>query len=239
MTETASAPPPSDLDLAGTIRPGLDILANEIVIALKKRTRFPVNRAIYVPGLVQGDNSVSLLEHTLASVEQIHAGLGRYAFATQDAFTDISVVTPVMEREVPVTGIRDISVPVGPKVTAFYLSWIERACPPGDQTDNYGETVTADVGALMAILERVNLGRPVAESKFLDLSAEFKACNGSRECMRSLLVRKDREQVVLDLAAQLAKRYEMPEDSVVPVFEFMIETTVDVELDYLAERVNL
>ena len=39
-----------DLDLVRSIRPGLDILANEIVIALKKRTRFAHNPEVYVPG---------------------------------------------------------------------------------------------------------------------------------------------------------------------------------------------
>ena len=41
-----------DLDLQGTIRPGLDILANEIVIGLKKRSRFKANAAVYRKGLV-------------------------------------------------------------------------------------------------------------------------------------------------------------------------------------------
>lgn len=230
------SPLPQDLDLAGTIRPGLDLLANEIVIALKKRSRFCVNRPIYRAGLVQDDPTVSLLDHTLAATEKVHAGLGRYTFATQDAFSDVAGVRPVILREPPVAGVHSIHVPVGPRLIAFYCDWIEAACPDGDDDSTYGETVTSDVVALMAMLERVNLGKPVAESKLLAMPEAFHERAGDREAMRELLIRRDREQDVLNLGARLAERYELPADQVVPVFEFMIATTVDIELDYLAKR---
>jgi chorismate mutase len=91
----------------------------------------------------------------------------------------------------------------------------------------------------MAILERVNVGRSVTESKYLELTAEFHACAGDREGMRNLLVRRDRERVVIELATRLADRYELPADAVVPVFEFMISVTVDIELDYLQARIEV
>ncbi len=234
----ATASVPDDLDLDRTIRPGLDILANEIVIALKKRTRFCRNLPVYATGLVNQDAAISLLDHTLGAVEQVHAGLGRYTFATQDAFTEVSHVTPVIKRVPPPTGLRNIAVSVGPRVQAFYLDWVGRVCPPGDEPNTYGETVTADAAALMAILERVNLGRSVAESKYLELTEEFHHCAGDREGMRALLVRRDRERAVIELATRLAERYELPTDTVIPVFEFMIGVTVDIELDYLAARVD-
>lgn len=230
---------PDHLDLDRAIRPTLDILANEIVIALKKRTRFCRNAPVYAPGLVNGNPSISLLDHTLGAVEQVHAGLGRYTFATQDAFTKVSHVTPVIKRDPPPSGLRDIVVPVGPRVQSFYLDWVSTVCPEGDSPHTYGETVTADAAALMAILERVNVGRSVAESKYLELTAEFHACAGDREGMRNLLVRRDRERVVIELATRLADRYELPADAVVPVFEFMISVTVDIELDYLQARIEV
>ena len=55
----------AELDLAGTIRPGLDILANEIVIALKKRTRFLHNAPVYANGLIAGNPDISLLQYCL------------------------------------------------------------------------------------------------------------------------------------------------------------------------------
>lgn len=238
MSDNARTVIPHDLDLAGTIRPGLDILANEIVIALKKRTRFSVNAPIYEPGLVRGVTGVSLLDHTLAAVESVHAGLGRYTFATQDAYSDVSGVKPVIVRDAPQGGVHHIDVTVGPRIIAFYRQWIDMACPAGDLALTYGETVTSDVVALMAILERVNLGKPVAESKLLELPEQFRERAGDRQGMRELLVRRDREREVLRIAAELADRYELPADAVVPVFEFMIDTTIDIELDYLEVRLG-
>ena len=161
---SVSAPHP-DLDLKGRIRPGLDILANEIVIALKKRTRFARNAPIYRPGLVRSDRSISLLEYELGRIERCHAELGRYTFAEQDAFTDVSTVQPVIDRDAPASPIRTMASSVGERIAAFYREWIVKTCRVSDDTVTYGETVTADVGALLAIMERVNLGKLVAEAK--------------------------------------------------------------------------
>lgn len=227
-----------DLDLAGTIRPGLDILANEIVIALKKRTRFPQNLPIYEVGLVMGDSGHSLLEHSLGSIERSHAELGRYTFATQEAFTDVSGVVPIIKREPPRSPIRSMTTRVGPRLLDFYRGWVADACPAGDDSSTYGETVTADVAALLNIMERVNLGKPVAESKFRDHRDVMIASGGDRDTLLKYIVRADREQAVLQMADRLANRYELPAGSVRAVFAFMIETTVDIEIDYLRQRIS-
>ena len=226
-----------DLDLANTIRPGLDILANEIVIALKKRTRFAANRAVYEPGLVRGDASLSLLEYSLGEVERQHATLGRYTFAAQDAFTDVSAIEPVILREPPSSPVRPMPSRVGGRIVGFYRGWVERHCPPGETPASYGETVTADVTALLAIMERVNLGKPVAESKFRDHEAAIRASEGDRETLLGYIVRRDREATVLAMAERLAERYELAREAVREAFEFMIETTVDIEVEYLRRRI--
>ena len=227
-----------DLDLAGTIRPGLDILANEIVIALKKRTRFAVNASVYVPGLVHGDDAPSLLDYSLGAVERQHAALGRYTFAAQDAFTDVADVVPVIRREPPASPVRAMPSRVGPRLLAFSnRDWIEAACRPGEEPATYGETVTADVAALLAIMERVNLGKPVAEAKFREHEAALRASAGKRDAILPLIVHADRETAVLALSERLAERYELPSADVRRVFEFMIATTIDIEVDYLRRRI--
>lgn len=232
-----SAPHP-DLDLEGTIRPGLDILANEIVIALKKRTRFARNAPVYEPGLVRGDTSISLLVYELRRVEGCHAELGRYTFAAQDAFTDVSTIEPIIDRESPPSPIRMLASGVGDRILAYYLEWIERACPPGVDSSTFGETVTADVGALLAIMERVNLGKLVAESKLVEMPERFIETGGDREAMLELIVRRDREAKVFQLARRLADHYELAPEHATSVFEFMIETTIDIEIDYLRARIE-
>lgn len=231
-----SAPHP-DLDLVGTIRPGLDILANEIVIAMKKRTRFPHNDAVRAPGLVLSDPSISLLHHVLRRVESCHAELGRYTFATQDSFTDIADVATIIDRSPPSSPLQKMHSGVGERIIAFYSQWIQRACPHGSNSNNYGETVTSDVNALLAIMERVSLGKSVAEAKFLERTNEFIETRGDRDALLTFIVRKDRETQVIELARKLAEHYDMPPEHVISVFEFMIKTTIDIEIDYLQKRI--
>ncbi len=227
-----------DLDLNKTIRPGLDILANEIVIGLKKRTRFKVNKAVYQPGLVIDNPTISLLDYELAKIEQCHAELGRYAFATQDAFSDVSQIGNAINRQAPTSPVKKMASGVGPRLIDFYRDWIQRACPDGEDTNTFGETVTADVSALLAIMERVNLGKLVAESKFTEMPEAFIATKGDREGMLELIVRKDREGKVIELAEALASHYDLDKQHAIDVFKFMIEVTVDIEVDYLRMRLQ-
>lgn len=227
-----------DLDLQNTIRPGLDILANEIVIGLKKRTRFAVNKAVYQPGLVISDATVSLLDYELAKVEQCHAELGRYHFATQESYSDIGDTKNVIHRNTPDSPVHKMDTGVGPRLISFYIDWVNRACPDGENSNTYGETVTADVTALLAMLERVNLGKTVAESKLTEIPDQFIATGGDRDAMLELIVRKDREDKVIELAEALANHYELQPQFAVEVFKFMIDVTVDIEVDYLRMRLG-
>ena len=227
-----------DLDLQGTIRPGLDILANEIVIGLKKRQRYVSNPKIYQAGLVVPHPEQSLLIYELSRIEQCHAELGRYAFAAQDAYTDVSQVDSILDRKAPESPVRDMASGVGQRIIEFYKGWIEDYCDNSDSPETYGQTVTADVDVLLAIMERVNLGKQVAESKFVELTDDFIATGGDREGMLKLIVRKDREQKVIELSRNLANHYELTEAAAVDVFEFMIDVTVDIEVDYLRMRIN-
>ena len=225
-----------DLDLNQSIRPGLDILANEIVIALKKRTRFPANLSIYSPGLVTNYPDKSLLEYELAKVEQMHAELGRYAFASQESFSDVSAVAPIIKRKPQHSPIATMRSGMGPRVMEFYLGWVERACTKGEDESSYGETVTADVNALLCILERINLGKFVAESKMSEAPEAFRTTEGTRQGILALIVKKEREGQVLKLATRLADHYDLPAQQVIEVFEWMIEATIDIEIDYVRMR---
>ncbi len=227
-----------DLDLQATIRPGLDILANEIIIALKKRSRFSCNQRVYEPGLVIGQPDLSLLQYELAQIERCHAELGRYSFAAQESYSDVKSVSRIIAREAPDSPVHEMESGVGERIIDFYCQWLQRACAPGETETTYGETVTADVVALLAIMERVNLGKLVAESKFLEMPDAFRETAGDRDGMLKYIVRKDREVKVLELAENLARHYELEPARAVEVFEFMIDVTVDIEVDYLRMRIS-
>lgn len=230
--------PHPHLDLAGKIRPGLDILANEIVIALKKRSRFPSNGPVYKPGLILSQPSVSLLDHVLNNIETCHAELGRYTFAAQEAFTAVENTLPIIHRTPPESPLHPMASGVGTHIIDFYQQWILQACDPGEDTDSFGETVTSDVNALLAIMERVNLGKPVAEAKFRENPEAFIDTGGDKDGLLDLLVKKDREAQVLELATNLAQRYDLPAEHAIDTFNFMIKTTIDIEIDYLRMRIG-
>lgn len=227
-----------DLDLQNSIRPGLDILANEIVIALKKRMRFYLNPEIYQAGLVKGRPDTSLLHYELERIEQAHAELGRFKYADQEPFTDVDHIEPIIVRRTPQSPIQPMRSGIGERIIAFYRQWLASACKAGSDADSYGETVTSDVNALLAIMERINLGKYVAESKFSDAQDKFRAAGGEREATLELIVRKDREGQVFDLARTLARNYALNEEHSLTVFEFMVEVTKDVEVDYIRQRLQ-
>jgi monofunctional chorismate mutase len=228
-----------DLDLQNSIRPGLDILANEIIISLKKRTRFAKNAEVYAAGLVDGEPDTSLLQYELARVEQVHAELGRFKFADQEPYTSIDDIESIILRSTPASPIEPMRSGVGGRIVEFYGNWIRTACADGSNQDTFGETVTADVSALLAIMERINLGKYVAESKFADAPEKFLEAAGEREATLELIVRRNREGQVFELARNLARHYDFDEDQAVAVFEFMVEVTKDVEVDYIRQRLGL
>ena len=226
------------LDLARALRPGLDLLANEILIALKKRSRLPHNPEVYEPGLVRAAPGATLLDHVLGRVERLHAELGRYTFASQESFTKVSEVVPVVLRAPPPKPVAPMQSGAGTKLRSFYLGWVKRGCRAGSDPNTYGETVTADVEALLCMLERVNLGKFVAESKFGELGDRLRDAGDDPEAIRSLLVHEGRESQVHDLARRLAAHYEFDTGQALEIFRWMIETTTDVEVAYVRMRIR-
>jgi chorismate mutase len=227
-----------NLDLDGSIRPGLDILANEIVIALKKRTRFKQNLEIYEPGLVIGKPQISLLDYELNRQECCHAELGRYMYASQEALTDVSGTRLIIKRDTPENQVIPFSARQRPRIMSRYLQWIKAGCDEGSDSDTWGESVTADVAALLNICERINLGKYVAEFKYLENPEPFQNTNGRENALRELIVKKEREEAVLEMARKLAAHYEFDSGQAENWFRWMIECTVELEIDYLRERLK-
>jgi chorismate mutase len=227
------------LDLQHSIRPGLDILANEIIIALKKRTRFACNTEVYAPGLVYGLPGRSLLRYELGRIERAHAELGRFTYADQEPYTNVEDVPLVIARDSPPSPIRQMRSHVGDRIIEFYTNWVEVGCTPGSDPNTFGEAVTADVTALLAIMERINLGKYVAESKYLAAPEPFHAAGYDRDAILDLILVKSREGQVFELAARLAEHYDFDRDQAVQLFEFMVTVTKDVEVDYIRQRLGL
>ncbi|MFW6303086.1 MAG: chorismate mutase [Candidatus Sumerlaeota bacterium] len=226
------------LDLQGRLRPGLDILAHEIIIALKKRTRYPRNLEIYNPGLVRHHPNTSLLEFELHRMEELHAELGRYTYAAQEPFSHLDDdIECIIERKAPEEPTRNYDLGMGPKIIEFYLEWMQEACESGSDSNTFGETVTADVTALIYIGERVNMGKSVAEFKYYQDPEKFHATHGDPDQLAALIVNREREEDVLSLAWELGEHYYCNPDRIRAFFRKMIDTTVELEVLYLQKRI--
>jgi len=225
------------LDLRSKLRPGLDLLANEVIIALKKRTRFQINPEIYRPGLVVGHPDIPLLDFELARTERFHAELGRYAYTRYDSFSDVGDVPLVIKRPPPQSPAHNYPTQMGPEIRAHYVDWVRANCEPGSDSDTWGESVSADVAVLMSLAERITLGKSVAEFKFQQDPASYCRTTGDPDQIRNLLVNSQRESEVIELARHLARIYEFDEDQAAAIFAWIIRTTIIVEISYLQLRI--
>jgi chorismate mutase len=227
------------LDLEGNLRPGLDLLTHEIVISLKKRSRYRQNPEIYMPGLVLERQDISLLDYELYRLEEVHAELGRFTYADQESFTDQRGTKLVIKRQAPESPVLPVRSNLGEKVKARYLEWVCEYCPAGSDSDTYGETVTADVAALMNLFERITLGKYVAESKFEKGPERFIQTGGDSDKIKELIVHPEREARVLDTAAEVARRYEFDPEQARQIYRWVIQLTVENQVRYLRRRMDL
>lgn len=224
-------------DLERELRPRLEILGNEIIISLKKRSRYRQNLEIYQPGLALDHENLSLLEYELGRMEQIHAELGRYTYADQEAFTDVSGAGLVIKRPAPPCPIHNFPTGLGPEIIQYYIQWVKDFCKPGTDSDTFGETVTADVAALLNIYERITLGKYVAEKKYLMNPEGFQNAPDA-SAIESLLVDKGREERVIEAAMRLAEHHQFDAGQARSVFGWLIRMTVRVEVQYILKRVQ-
>jgi len=227
----------NELDLEKELRPKLEILGNEIIISLKKRLRYKQNLEIYSPGLVVDHPKLSLLEYELGRVEEIHAELGRYTYADQEAFTDVNAANLIIKRPAPPCPIFNFPTGLGPEIVRFYIQWAMDFCKPGADSDTYGETVTADAVSLLNIYERITLGKYVAEKKYQMNTEGFRAADGAPGIER-LLVDSEREAQVIEKAAQLAGHHEFDAGQARHVFGWLIRMTLRVEVQYIIKRLR-
>ena len=91
----------------------------------------------------------------------------------------------------------------------------------------------------MSILQRVNLGKYVAEIKFTESPESFAQPKGSAMASSELIVRRDREAEVEALAVRLGEHYDFDPQEAHNLFRWMIDITVDIEVDYIRMRLGL
>jgi chorismate mutase len=231
-----------DLTQLGELRIKLDQMAERIISRVKDRSRFPQNPAVYEKDAVEvkGRKGVSFLEFALEGLENYHASLGRFDYPDQTPLV-IRKFSSKAGREVPEAGlgIAKVGISVKEDIFSFYLRFIKKLCPSGEDKTTFGETAYCDADLLELLNERINLGRFVAESKLKsDRSIASAAAGGDRGALVAKLRNAAREEEVVAKAKEAAARYGLDGELVGELFKWIVEETIKVEAEYLQKKLT-
>jgi chorismate mutase len=104
--------------------------------------------------------------------------------------------------------------------------------------DSYGETVYVDADLLELLHERIGMGRIVAAIKVVG-SPDILDVAQDRQKLSDILKDPEREETVIKDAVETGKtRYELDPDTVGFVFRWIIDQTLDLEVEYLQRLVT-
>jgi len=218
----------------GELRVRLDQMTERIVSRLKDRSRFMLNEAVYIPGAVEiaGRSGISFLEFSLEGLEAYHASLGRFHYPDQHPVSGASLPASPVTRVSSRPGLQERTISIRENLLAFYRSVLPALCPPGDDPNNYGETVYVDADLLQLLHERINVGRYVAEAK-LHSDPRVAASRHDADQLAATLRDERREAALIQVVRATAQRYDLDPDIVERIFRWIIDETLRVEVVYL------
>ncbi len=220
------------------LRIKLDQHAEKIVSKLKDRSRLPVNKSIYVSGAIPIANypKISFLKYTLIQKEKYFSSLGRYNYQDQSPLMNV-VLDSTVKREVKAHDLMAIKFNIKAELIKNYQAIVKELCSVNEDAATFGETADCDAELLELINERILLGKFVAESK---IQSNLKVLEAKTEKeLRSILENKEREKEVIEKVKKIAERYEVNQEIVGRLFEWIIEKTLDFEIKYVEQKMKL
>lgn len=232
------------LDLS-RLRGDLDTLRDSIVFVLIRRSRYPLNEKVYIPGGVHIPGfRGTLLDYLLISREKTDGSAGRWNDEReQPFFRESATVSRRVERDPPPSTLPIKLINRNDQIKDDYISMVRTLCNPGDQRNEYGTVALLDIEALQNISLRVHYGRFIAESKITDngergIQLRALAREGKWKEVREALRDLPRETKVLSDVLDRASTFGARDPK--PIVEFFSETiiplTIDVEVEYLRKR---
>ena len=220
------------IDLVNDIRPKLDELAEEIIISLKRRSRFLLNEPVYRQEFKK--TGKTWFEYRLFKDQDTDSEFGRYVFDDQHPmlFSRDELAEPA-ERKPSENEVVPVDIDMGDKIVAFYREILPQICQVGYNNDTYGETVLQDSLNIRTLYERVcGIGPYVAQSKIQDDPSLLDIVDELE--LREKLVYPDREEFVMAKGVALAEKYGLPNPEVGRwIFRRIIDLTLDVEVAYI------
>ena len=237
------------LSLKKDIRPRLDEMAEEIIIGLKKRSRFLLNKPVYeerfpidpkelqeYPALSrQFPNGMTRFEDRLwrdQSTDSIHR---RFLYDNQHPvlFSRDQLPEARYDGGLRKNEVAPVDINMGDKILEFYHEILPQICQPGQDSDTYGEAVLEDSLNIRKLYERIcGLGPYVAQAKIQDDPSLLEITDET--VLRDKLTDPKRERDVMAKGLRLARKYKLPNPSVAKdIFRQIIDLTLDVEVAYI------
>jgi monofunctional chorismate mutase len=218
-------------------RQELTKLTDRILIRLHDRSAFALNRAVYEVDGVQITErpGMSLLEYALEGMESYHAGLGRFVFPDQYAMFRYSIPSTQVVRSPKGPFLPRVEINLKDRLMDFYRAEVlPRICATEeDEADSYGETVYVDADLLELLHERIGKGRMVAAIKVV-ANPDIWDVAHDRITLSDALKDPAREEIVINDAIEAGNvRYQLDPDTVNHLFRWIIDQTLDLEVEYL------
>lgn len=218
------------------IRSSLEFMEDEIMLALLRRSRHPLNKRIYTPGGVDIPGfGGSFLEKYLLEREKTDNSMGRYTDRREHSFFPMEGdVVPVLRGQAQ--ALDPIRTNRNADILETYVRELPTFCQPEDDRSRLGTAAERDIDVLHEISQRVHLGEFVAEAKWRDDVAILFPLVHAHDVTRLTEALRDRsvEQKVSDRVRTKAAGYKLNPDAIVDFYvNHIIPLTIDVEVEYL------
>jgi len=214
------------------VRERLDLLDEDILYQLRKRSRYKQNPSLYQTAT---EGEASFLQIALSTLEDHHEAIGRYDFPDQRRITPSSGKGSIIKRKLPAEAGIDTSIhiDISGEIIKFYTDSLSKLCAEGDEPFTHGETVACDALTILLLNERISFGKYVAQSKIdkdrslLDIT--------DRDELTERLRNYKREEEVLSRAQSIAVANGLNHGIAYDFFKWIIDTTIHLEVDYIFE----
>lgn len=210
------------------VRQRLTKMTDRILMRLHDRAGFPLNRPVYTPDAIPipGRSGVSLLEFSIEGLEAYHASLGRFEFPDQFALSAAG-------RPRTPTADERVQIELREQLQRFYVEeLLPRLCVDAVDKDCFGETAYVDADLIALLHERLHIGRDVARAK-VEREPDLWALVTDEAEIRERLQDLAREEAVIADAALAAERYSLDGGLARFLFRWIIDTTLQLEVEYL------
>ncbi|KAI6247435.1 Chorismate mutase [Erysiphe necator] len=252
--------PTQALDLKH-IREQLIRMEETITFQLIERIQFPLNSTVYKQGAVKIPKSnLSFLDWTLREREKTDSLIRRYQSPDEHPFFPDALLKPILQPLIYPKILHKNNINLNNKIKRYF---IDKVLPSicrdfgredrGEQAENYGSTVTADIQCLQTLSRRIHFGKWVAEFKYLENPEAFTAMikAGDRQAIAKAITKPAVEQKVLERIRLKSKIYstdpcessdkgpKINVDAVVSMYrDCVIPYTKEVEVEYMMQRLS-